>query len=427
MFPTQVIGSVRFLNLHEYQSISLLSHYKATTQHGFPATTPSEARSVSSSLVSKYGPNIDLIVKAQIHAGGRGKGFFLRSGAKKGVRIVRTVDEVESAAAVMLGDRLVTAQTGAEGQLVSTVLVNVGIDIKKEFYLAILLDRGVGGPVIVVSTEGGMNIEDVAAKNPEKIIQVPIDIAKGITQANCDVVADTLLLPPGSDLRAKCSSNVRALYEMFIKTDATQVEINPLAVASDGDMYCVDAKLNFDDNAAFRQQKIFAMRDTTLEDPRDLQAEKFGLNYIALDGDIGCMVNGAGLAMATMDIIKLNGGSPANFLDVGGGATKEAVTEAFKLLTSDKKVEGLLVNIFGGIMKCDIIAEGILAAYKEVGLKVPLVVRLEGTNVDKGIDILNKSGLPIITAGNLDDAAAKAVKAVKDAKIKNKTATGGKK
>jgi succinyl-CoA synthetase beta subunit len=384
--------------------------FHVQTQKGSSADSAAGAKAVADKLLLES-PGCDLILKAQIHAGGRGKGHFINTGLKGGVKILSKAEEVETNTQTMLGDYLVTKQTSEQGQQVNTVLVNEGISIEKEWYFAILLDRGVGGPVMVVSTEGGMNIEEVAETSPEKIVSIPIDIMSGCTKEHGEQVADALKITDPA-LREKCGKQAMALYDMFISTDATQVEINPLALASDGKIYCVDAKLNFDDNAAFRHKDIFAQRDVSMEDPRDIQAEKFGLNYIGLEGSIGCMVNGAGLAMATMDIIKLNGGSPANFLDVGGGATKEAVTEAFKILTSDPQVKGLLVNIFGGIMKCDIIASGIIAAYKEVGLTVPLVVRLEGTNVELGIKLLKESGLPIITAQNLDEAASKAVAAV---------------
>lgn len=386
-----------------------MEKHNVVVQIGSSADTPEKAKAVADQILEGT-PDADLILKAQIHAGGRGKGHFLKSGLKGGVKILNNSAEVEKLSAQMFGDNLVTKQTSEDGQTVNMVLVNKGIDITDEFYFAILLDRAVGGPAIVCSIEGGMDIEAVAEATPEKIVTIPIDILKGVTDEDCDQVAAAFNL--SGDLVEKCRAQVKALYGMFCATDATQVEINPLAVATDNRIYCVDAKLNFDDNAKFRQEDIFAMRDTSMEDPRDLAAEASGLNYIGLDGTIGCMVNGAGLAMATMDIISLNGGKPANFLDVGGGATKDQVAEAFKILTSDQNVKGLLVNIFGGIMKCDIIAEGIVAAHKEVGLEVPLVVRLEGTNVEMGKKIMEESGLPIITADNLDDAAQKAVAAL---------------
>ena len=363
-------------------------------------------------------PGAELIVKAQIHAGGRGKGTFT-NGFKGGVHICTDAATASEKAEGMIGGFLVTKQTGPEGQLVSKILINEGITIDSEYYFAILMDRAYGGPVIVASTEGGMDIEEVAEKNPSAIIKEPVDIATGLLEAQSEAVAAKLGFE--GDMKAKAAKQFRALYDLFIGSDATQVEINPLAIGAipgageERHVFAVDAKLNFDDNAAYRQKDIFAMRDIHMEDPRDWEAEKAGLNYIGLDGSIGCLVNGAGLAMATMDIVKLHGGSPANFLDVGGGATADQVATAFRLITSDPNVKGLLVNIFGGIMKCDTIAEGIVAAAKEVGLKVPLVVRLEGTNVEAGKQILRDSGVALITADDLDDAAAKAVKAVQEA------------
>jgi succinyl-CoA synthetase beta subunit len=320
-------------------------------------------------------------------------------------------------AKAMLGHKLITKQTGPAGQLVSKVLVNEGITISRELYFAILMDRKYGGPVVVASTQGGMDIEEVAEKNPAAILTVPVDIAAGLQDAQADALAKQLGFTGA--LAAPARKQFHSLYKLFIGTDATQVEINPLAVGGvagkpgSDTVFAVDAKLNFDDNAAFRQAPIYAMRDKSMEDARDVAAEEAGLNYIGLDGDIGCMVNGAGLAMATMDIIKLRGGAPANFLDVGGGATAAQVTQAFKILTSDPNVKAILVNIFGGIMKCDTIATGIITAAKEVGLKVPLVVRLEGTNVEAGKALIKASGLNIIAANDLDDAAKKAVATVK--------------
>ena len=397
----------RFLNLHEYQSKDLMEKFGVQVQRGQSATSAEAARRVAEEILSEA-PDAELVVKAQIHAGGRGKGHFL-SGFKGGVHLTTSAAEVEAMAAAMLGERLVTKQTGPEGQLCSTVLVNHGINIVDEKYFAILMDRAHGGPVIVASTEGGMDIEEVAERDPGAIITEPVDIRHGVTDAAAARVAAALGL--GGALEAQAVANIKGLYALFAATDATQVEINPLAVSDDGRVYAVDAKLNFDDNAAYRQRDIFALRDKSMEDVRDVAAEEAGLNYIGLDGSIGCMVNGAGLAMATMDIIQQKGGSPANFLDVGGGATKEQVATAFKILTADSNVRAILVNIFGGIMKCDVISEGIVAAHREVGLDVPLVVRLEGTNVEAGRDILRASGLPIITADDLEDAAVKAVAA----------------
>jgi succinyl-CoA synthetase beta subunit len=328
----------------------------------------------------------------------------------------RSAEEVRDLAKKMLGNRLVTKQTGPAGQLVSKVLVNEGINIAAETYFAILMDRKYGGPVVVASTQGGMDIEEVAEKTPDAIITEPVDIMKGLSDAQANALAAKLGFK--GPLEAPARRQFQSLYKLFAGTDATQVEINPLAVGAvagkpgSDTIFAVDAKLNFDDNAAFRQKDIYGMRDRSMEDARDVAAEEAGLNYIGLDGNIGCMVNGAGLAMATMDIIKLHGGSPANFLDVGGGATAAQVTQAFKILTSDPNVKALLVNIFGGIMKCDTIAEGIIQAAKEVGLKVPLIVRLEGTNVEAGKALIRGSGLNITAANDLDDAAKKAVKSV---------------
>eukprot|EP00742_Colponemidia_sp_Colp-10_P002190 GILJ01002340.1.p1 GENE.GILJ01002340.1~~GILJ01002340.1.p1 ORF type:complete len:436 (+),score=87.75 GILJ01002340.1:48-1355(+) len=398
------VGAVRHLNLHEYQSKELMAKYGLRVQKGAVADTPDQAGKVASDL--KAANAEELILKAQIHAGGRGKGH-LSSGLKGGVKICRTPEEVKNFAKQMIGYTLYTHQTGPEGQPVSKVLVHEGITIAKEYYFAIVLDRKYGGPVLVASSEGGVDIEEVAEKNPDAILFEPIDIEEGVKKEQTDRLAAKLGFS-GSQ-QEDASNQMRKLYDLFINTDATQVEINPLAVASTGKLYCVDAKINFDDNASFRQKDIFAMRDSSMEDPREVAAAKSHLNYIGLSGNIGCMVNGAGLAMATMDIIKLNGGEPANFLDVGGGANAKQVTEAFKILTSDPQVKALLVNIFGGIMKCDVIAEGIITAARQVGLNVPLVVRLAGTNVEKGQQMLRESGLHMIVASDLDDAAQKAV------------------
>ena len=404
-------GAVRLLNLHEYQAKDLMETFGVRVQKGKMAASPAAAAAVAREILAAN-PKAELVLKAQIHAGGRGKGVFA-SGFKKGVHITTAAAKVEELSAKMLGDRLVTKQTGAEGQLVSKVLVNEGITIHRELYFAILMDRAHQGPVVVASTQGGMDIEEVAARDPGAIITVPVDITKGLTEAQAGELAARLGFE--GELKGMAVRQFRALYALFIGTDATQVEINPLAVGSVSGVpradavFAVDAKLNFDDNASFRQAAIYAQRDKAMEDPRDVAAEEAGLNYIGLDGKIGCMVNGAGLAMATMDIIKLHGGNPANFLDVGGGATAAQVTTAFKILTADPKVKALLVNIFGGIMKCDTIALGIIQAAKEVGLKMPLVVRLEGTNVELGKKLLRESGLNIVAAADLDDAAKKAV------------------
>lgn len=407
------LSSVRHLNLHEYQSKDLMANYGVRVQKGVMAENGDEADAAAKKLVEEGA--VDLVVKAQIHAGGRGKGHF-DSGFEGGVHVCFGKDKVEKIGEVsrkMFGNHLITKQTGPEGQLCSKVLVHEGIypyEGIKEMYFAILMDRAHNGPVIVASTQGGMDIEEVAESNPEAIFTQPIDIVKGIQESDTLTVA--IALGFQGDALKDAQEQMKNLYELFSGTDATQVEINPLVETTTGLVYCVDAKINFDDNAEFRQKEAYALRDTSMEDPREVAAAEFGLNYIGLDGNIGCLVNGAGLAMATMDIIQLHGGSPANFLDVGGGATAKQVEEAFKILTADPNVKGLLVNIFGGIMKCDVIAEGIVTAAKNVGLNVPLVVRLEGTNVDIGVKILSDSGLPIITATDLDDAAKKAVKAI---------------
>lgn len=402
------VGAVRNLNLHEYQSKSLMEKYNVTVQRGAVAASAEEAAKVAQNIKATN-PGAELIVKAQIHAGGRGKGHF-KGGLKGGVKICNTPEEVKKYASQMIGDVLVTKQTGEAGQPCNAVLVNEGITIEEEKYFAILLDRAHQGPVVVASAKGGMDIEAVAEEDPDAIVTVPIDIFRGITPEQTSYLADALGFKGA--LKKQAMNNMKALYDVFVATDSTQVEINPLAVASDGKVYCVDAKFGFDDNAAYRQKDIFAQRDTSMEDPRDVKAEKAGLNYIGLDGNIGCMVNGAGLAMATMDIIKLNGGNPANFLDVGGGATKEQVTQAFSILLDDPNVKSILVNIFGGIMKCDIIAEGIVAAARTLDIQIPVVVRLAGTNVELGQQILRDSGLDLIAASDLDDAAAKAVASV---------------
>jgi succinyl-CoA synthetase beta subunit len=389
-----------------------MDKFGVTTQRGEAATTAAGARKAAEAI-KKKNPNAELILKAQIHAGGRGKGTFT-DGFKGGVKICKTPQEVEDYAKKMLGNTLVTIQTGPAGQKVGTVLVNEGISIASEKYFAILMDRKYNGPVLVASAQGGMDIETVAHDTPEKIIKEPVDIMKGIQPEQTLRVAKALGFKAANIPAAQ--KQMEALYKLFIGTDATQVEINPLAegkYSNEGEtVFCVDAKLNFDDNASFRQKEVYAMRDKSMEDPRDVRAEEAGLNFVGLDGSIGCLVNGAGLAMATMDIINLHGGKPANFLDVGGSATAPMVTEAFRILTSDKNVKGILVNIFGGIMKCDVIAQGVVQAFKEVGLKIPLIVRLEGTNVELGKKVFKDSGVPIIVAADLDDAAIKAVKAI---------------
>ncbi|PCD02330.1 ADP-forming succinate--CoA ligase subunit beta [Sphingomonas spermidinifaciens] len=398
------------MNIHEYQAKELLAKFGVPVPAGYAALSVEEAVEASKKL-----PGPLYVVKAQIHAGGRGKGKFKELGpdAKGGVRLAKTEDEVRAAATEMLGNTLVTVQTGDAGKQVNRLYVTDGVDIAKEFYLALVVDRASGRVGFVVSTEGGMDIETVAHDTPEKIYSFSVDPATGFQPHHGRAVAAALGL--SGDL-AKQAANVAAkLYDAFLGTDAEQIEINPLAVTDDGKLMVLDAKVGFDGNAMFRHKDLMELRDTTEEDAMELEASKYDLAYIKLDGDIGCMVNGAGLAMATMDIIKLNGMFPANFLDVGGGASKEKVTAAFKIILSDPAVKGILVNIFGGIMKCDIIAEGIVAAAKEVNLSVPLVVRLEGTNVQQGKDILANSGLAIVPANDLGDAAKKIVAEVKNA------------
>ncbi|MBY0305594.1 MAG: succinate--CoA ligase subunit beta [Sphingomonas sp. 28-62-20] len=398
------------MNIHEYQAKELLATYGVPVPAGFAAMSVEEAVEASKKL-----PGPLYVVKAQIHAGGRGKGKFveLPPEAKGGVRLARSADEVRAAATDMLGNTLVTIQTGEHGKQVNRLYVTDGVDIAKEFYLALLVNRASGRIGMVVSTEGGMDIETVAHDTPEKIQTLDIDPATGFMPHHGRAVAAALGLT--GDLAKQASNTASKLYDAFIGTDAAQIEINPLAVTTDNQLLVLDAKVGFDANALFRHKDLMALRDETEEDPAELEASKYDLAYIKLDGDIGCMVNGAGLAMATMDIIKLNGMFPANFLDVGGGANKEKVTAAFKIILADPNVKGILVNIFGGIMKCDIIAEGIVAAAKEVNLSVPLVVRLEGTNVEAGKDILANSGLAIVPANDLGDAARKIVAEVQKA------------
>ena len=398
------------MNIHEYQAKEVLAKYGVPVPAGFSAMSVDEAVAAAAKL-----PGPLYVVKAQIHAGGRGKGKFKELGpdAKGGVRLARSADEVRAAAADMLGNTLVTIQTGEHGKQVNRLYVTDGVDIAKEFYLALLVNRATGRVSMVASTEGGMDIETVAHDTPEKIHSIDIDCATGFQPHHGRAVAAALEL--SGDLAKQASFVASKLYDAFIGTDAEQIEINPLAVTDDGKLMVLDAKVAFDGNAMFRHKDLMELRDESEEDPAELEASKYDLAYIKLDGDIGCMVNGAGLAMATMDIIKLNGMFPANFLDVGGGASKEKVTAAFKIILADPNVKGILVNIFGGIMKCDIIAEGIVAAAKEVNLSVPLVVRLEGTNVQQGKDILANSGLAIVPANDLGDAAKKIVAEVKAA------------
>ena len=393
------------MNIHEYQAKELLQKFDVATTRGSVATTLDEAEQIAREL-----GDIEIVVKAQIHAGGRGKGGF-KNGFKGGVHVRKTPDEVRDVAAKMLGQILVTHQTGPTGRLVNKVLVAESADIAREIYFAVLLDRATAAPLIVVSTEGGVEIEAVAAKSPEKIIREPIDPLAGLQPYQARKLASQLGFE-SSQLK-NASKLFEGLYRTFIAYDCSMVEVNPLVVTSKGEVLALDAKFNFDDNALYRHPEIAAMRDVAEEDPREVEASKHGLNYIGLDGDIACLVNGAGLAMATMDIIKFYGGEPANFLDVGGGATEEQVTEAFKVLIADKHVKAILVNIFGGIMKVDIIAQGIINAAKSTRLSVPLIVRLEGTNVEKGKQLLKESGVALIAADDLADAAQKAVAAAK--------------
>ncbi|GBF27193.1 succinate--CoA ligase [ADP-forming] subunit beta [bacterium MnTg02] len=388
------------MNIHEYQAKAVLKSFGVPVAHGLPAFSIDEAVKAADEL---GGPV--WVVKAQIHAGGRGKAG--------GVKVVKSVDEVKAEAERLLGSTLVTHQTGPQGKVVSRIYVEEGSNIKDEFYLSMLIDRATSRIAFVASTEGGMDIEAVAAKTPEKIITFDIDPATGFMPHHGRMLAKALAL--SGDLGKQAQKLGAKLYEAFNGKDMSLLEINPLVVTKEGELVCLDAKVGFDSNALYRHPDMLELRDETEEDDREIEASKFDLNYIALDGTIGCMVNGAGLAMATMDIIKLYGSEPANFLDVGGGATTERVTAAFKIITSDPKVEGILVNIFGGIMRCDIIAEGVITAVKEVGLKVPLVVRLEGTNVELGKKIIIESGFNVIAADNLDDAAQKIVAAVKEA------------
>jgi succinyl-CoA synthetase beta subunit len=396
------------MNIHEYQAKALLSEFGVAVSKGVPVLKPEDAEAAAKAL-----PGPIWVVKSQIHAGGRGKGKFKEASAgdKGGVRIAKSVAEVAENAKQMLGATLVTVQTGAQGKQVNRLYIEEGSDIDKEFYLSLLVNRETSEVSFVVSTEGGVNIEDVAHSTPEKIVSFSVDPATGIMGHHGRAVAKALNL--SGDLAKQAEKLTTQLYNAFVAKDMAMLEINPLVVTKQGQLRVLDAKVSFDDNALFRHPEVQALRDTTEEDAKEIEASKYDLNYVALDGTIGCMVNGAGLAMATMDIIKLYGMEPANFLDVGGGATVEKVSAAFKIITSDPNVKGILVNIFGGIMKCDVIAEGVVAAVKQVGLKVPLVVRLEGTNVEQGKQIISQSGLNVLPADNLDDAAQKIVKAVK--------------
>ena len=398
------------MNIHEYQAKELLAKFGVAIPAGVAAFTVEEAVAAAKTL-----PGPLYVVKAQIHAGGRGKGKFteLPADAKGGVRLSKSLADVEANAKEMLGNTLVTIQTGPAGKQVNRLYVTDGVDIAKEYYLSMLVDRASGRIAVIASTEGGMDIEEVAHSTPEKITTITIDPAQGFMPHHGRAVAFALKLK--GDLNKQCQVLTKQVYDAFVALDASMLEINPLVEDKAGQLLVLDTKMSFDSNALYRHPDVVALRDETEEDPAEIEASKYDLAYIKLDGDIGCMVNGAGLAMATMDIIKLNGMFPANFLDVGGGATKEKVTAAFKIILSDPAVKGILVNIFGGIMKCDIIAEGIVAAAKEVNLSVPLVVRLEGANVALGKEIMANSGLPIISADDLGDAAAKIVAEVKKA------------
>ena len=392
------------MNIHEYQARELFKKFGVATSRGEAATTPDEALKVAESL-----GETQIVVKAQIHAGGRGKGVF-KNGFKGGVHLCKTPTEARDVASKMLGQTLVTHQTGEEGRVVNKLFIAEAVDISRELYFAIHFDRATSGPMIIASTEGGVDIESVAHNTPEKILRMSIDPLMGIQAYQTRKIAAALGLR--GPLMTQASKLFTALYRTFIESDCSQVEINPLVVTPDGRLLALDAKFNFDDNALYRQPAVVAMRDKDEEDPREVAASEYNLNYIGLDGNIACLVNGAGLAMATMDIIQHAGGKPANFLDVGGGATKEQVIAAFKIILSDKAVRGVLVNIFGGIMDCDVIARGIVEAVKEVGLHLPLVVRLEGNNVEAGKKTLSGSGVAIIGAASLAEAADKIVAAV---------------
>jgi succinyl-CoA synthetase beta subunit len=396
------------MNIHEYQAKTLLGEFGAPVSRGIAVLKAEDAEAAAQAL---GGPI--WVVKSQIHAGGRGKGKFREASAgdKGGVRIAKSVAEVKDFARQMLGATLVTVQTGPHGKQVNRLYIEEGSDIDKEFYLSVLVNRETSEVSIVVSTEGGVNIEDVAHNSPEKIVSFSVDPATGIMAHHGRTVAKALQLT--GDLAKQAEKLTTQLYNAFVAKDMAMLEINPLVVTRQGQLRVLDAKVAFDDNALFRHPELLALRDETEEDAKEIEASKYDLNYVALDGTIGCMVNGAGLAMATMDIIKLYGMAPANFLDVGGGASVEKVAAAFKIITADPNVKGILVNIFGGIMKCDVIAEGVVAAVKQVGLQVPLVVRLEGTNVEQGKQIIRDSGLNVLPADDLDDAAQKIVKAVK--------------
>ncbi|XP_028520390.2 succinate--CoA ligase [ADP-forming] subunit beta, mitochondrial [Apis cerana] len=396
-----LVKQVRNLNVHEHISYSLLNEAGVPTPKFGVAKTPDEAAKLAADLKSK-----DIVLKAQVLAGGRGKGHFKGTNIS-GVKMCETPEEAKKLASQMLGKLLITKQTGEAGRICNAVMVTQRMFPRKEYYLAVMMERAFGGPVIIASSQGGVNIEEVAATNPSAIMYEPIDIYKGITKDQAERIAIKLGL---QNVKDYISNIIVNLYQMFLKKDALLLEVNPLAEDVNGQYFALDCKCRFDDNAEFRQKELFSLRDWTQEDTKEVEAAKYDLNYIALDGNIGCMVNGAGLAMATMDIIKLHGGEPANFLDVGGGASTSAVKEAFKIITSDSRVHALLVNIFGGIMRCDVIAEGIIAATKELSLKIPVVVRLQGTNVDEAKALIANAGLKIVPIDDLDEAARVAVK-----------------
>lgn len=404
--PAGSLGAVRNLNVHEHVSMELFNEKGIATPKGIVATTPEEAEAAYKNM----GNPDELVIKAQVLSGGRGLGTF-KNGFQGGVHMISSAEQAKEYASSMLGQELVTKQN-PKGIVCNRVYLMEKMNIKTEMYLSLLMDRASGGPVMVGSPRGGTSIEDVAESNPELIFKQPIDITVGLTDEDAGAMATNIGLVEGSDQHAKAVELMKNLYAMFLDCDCTQVEINPLAESVEGQVVVCDAKVNFDDNAEFRNKDVFAKRDTTQEDPREVAASKYDLNYIGLDGSIGCMVNGAGLAMSTMDIIQLKGSSPANFLDVGGGATEEQVTKAFEILNADDNVKVILVNIFGGIMKCDIIAGGIVAAAQNIGLSKPLVVRLEGTNVEQGQKLIADSGIEVTLADDLDDAAEKATKLV---------------
>lgn len=399
-------NSRRFLSIHEHLSMDLLRKYQIQVPRGIAAKSPSEAEAAARQLASK-----DTVIKAQVLAGGRGKGRF-DSGLKGGVLVCSSPSQVSQYAEKMIGHKLMTKQTGAQGRICNTVYVAERLYVRKEYYFAIVMDRASQGPVIIASSQGGMDIETVAAETPEAIVTLPVNITKGLSKLDALQVAKQIgFVGHAAD---EASKTFIQLYKLFIEKDATMIEINPLAEIhnekGENQVMCMDAKFGFDDNADFRQKEVFSLRDTSQEDSREVAAAKWNLNYIGLDGTIGCLVNGAGLAMATMDIIKLHGGDPANFLDVGGGAQPEQVAEAFKIISSDPRVSAILVNIFGGIMRCDIIAQGIITAVNQLGLKLPLIVRLQGTEVEAAKELIKKSGLRMYSIDDLDEAASKAVK-----------------